>query len=131
MSAYNGAAGHGRRQRRPGHDSKRGTCVPKGDRGPDGGVDGVINFALIDPNVRGSVIKSRAIVQVKAGTVTTDAVGALYGIVQANPDFTAGILICFENQRATVDNWIRRHNPHPSETTPYEDSAPAGLLCNV
>ena len=73
----------------------------------------MINFALIDPNVRGSVIKSRAIVQVKAGTVTTDAVGALYGIVQANPDFTAGILICFENQRATVDNWIRRHNPPP------------------
>lgn len=71
-----------------------------GDRGADGGIDGVIELALIHGR---KVKKAYAIVQVKGGQVTADSVKALSETVR-RLDAVAGILVCFENQMGTVEN---------------------------
>ena len=73
-----------------------------GDRGSDGGVDGVINFALF----KGFGEKAehhQAIVQVKGGKVTADNVRALtHSVDEFNA--TAGIFVCFNKYMNTVEN---------------------------
>lgn len=73
-----------------------------GDKGPDGGVDGVIEFGLF-AGLKKEVDETYAIVQVKGGKVTADSVRALYSTVEKY-DATAGIFVCFEKYMKTVDN---------------------------
>lgn len=71
-----------------------------GDRGADGGVDGVMEIDV----VRNAKVKREyAIVQVKGGNVTPDSVKALSETVR-RLDAVAGIMVCFENQMRTVNN---------------------------
>ena len=82
-----------------------------GERGPDAGVDGVIEFYPI--NI-GEVSKpDYAIVQVKSGTVTPDAVGRLYDTVKKH-GVKAGILVCFGRFMQTVENNRNRETFHDS-----------------
>ena len=72
-----------------------------GDKGADAGVDGVIEFY---PFRLGQEPKKEiAIVQVKGGGVTPDAVRALYATVKRF-DATAGVFVCFADQMRTVEN---------------------------
>ena len=72
-----------------------------GTKGPDAGVDGVLRFI---PTHWGKKPKRElAIVQVKSGHVTPDAVRGLYGTVKEF-EAKAGVLVCFKNQMATVEN---------------------------
>lgn len=73
-----------------------------GDKGPDGGVDGVIEFGLFKGLER-KVGKAYAIVQVKGGKVTPDAVRALGDTVRRF-GAAAGILVCFSEYIRTVEN---------------------------
>ncbi len=72
-----------------------------GTKGPDGGVDGLLKFFRIRENQR--LVPEYAIVQVKGGNVTPDAVRALKATVDQF-DVTAGIMVCFEDQMRTVEN---------------------------
>ena len=76
-----------------------------GQRGPDQGVDGVIEFYPIFLKRKPQV--HRAIVQAKGGNVTPDAVGHLYSRVKKF-GATAGVLICFADQLTTVENHRNR-----------------------
>ena len=84
-----------------GHVGAEGMFHEPGQRGADGGVDGVLKFV---PTYMGKKPKEEyAIVQVKGGNVTPDAVRALTETVErfkAN----AGIIICFNDQMRTVEN---------------------------
>ena len=73
-----------------------------GERGADGGVDGVIDFGLFEGWEKG-VEKSYAIVQVKGGKVTADSVRALYATVKRF-NAQAGIFVCFDRHMRTVEN---------------------------
>ena len=73
-----------------------------GEKGADGGVDGVIEFGLFEGWERG-VEKSYAIVQVKGGHVTADSVRALYATVKRF-NAKAGIFVCFDRYMQTVEN---------------------------
>ena len=75
-----------------------------GSKGPDGGVDGLLKFyALREGMTIGSTEPDWAIVQVKGGKVTPDAVRALDNRVR-HYKATAGVLICFEKYMRTVEN---------------------------
>ncbi len=72
-----------------------------GEKGADGGVDGVLKFY---PVREGRKVKPEyAIVQVKGGNVTADAVKALHETVRRY-EATAGVLVCFGDQLGTVEN---------------------------
>ena len=72
-----------------------------GTRGADGGVDGVLKFF---PFYEGKKMRAEyAIVQVKGGKVTADAVRALRERVDRF-GVTAGVIVCFESQVRTVKN---------------------------
>ena len=72
-----------------------------GQKGPDGGVDGVLRFY---PFRMGKKPKPEyAIVQVKGGNVTADSVKALKSTVERF-DATAGVMVCFARQMQTVEN---------------------------
>ena len=72
-----------------------------GTRGPDGGVDGVLRFF---PLFFGERPKPQfAIVQVKGGNVTADAVKALRATVDRY-QATAGVMVCFDRYMRTVEN---------------------------
>ncbi len=76
-----------------------------GTRGPDGGVDGVLKFYPIrfDGKVKEGKVKAElAIVQVKGGRVTVDAVKALKTTVD-NYKATAGVMVCFGKYMPTVE----------------------------
>ena len=73
-----------------------------GDKGPDGGVDGIIEFGLFT-GLEEKVRKTYAIVQVKGGRVTADSVRALYATVERY-GAAAGIFVCFEKHMKTVEN---------------------------
>ena len=73
-----------------------------GDRGGDGGVDGVISFALYR-GLEEKTQKQHAIVQVKGGRVSPDSVRALtHTVEQFNA--AAGIIVCFDDYMSTVEN---------------------------
>ncbi len=72
-----------------------------GTPGADGGVDGVLPFV---PTRWGKLPKPEyAIVQVKGGHVTAEAVKALETTVRRFK-VTAGVLVCFNRYRQTVEN---------------------------
>ena len=72
-----------------------------GERGADGGVDGLLKFYRFVPK---KVAKAEyAIVQVKGGKVTPDSVRALRETVD-RLGVTAGVMVCFERYMRTVDN---------------------------
>jgi len=72
-----------------------------GTPGADGGVDGVLKFY---PFRMGRKPKAEfAIVQVKGGRVTPDAVKALKATVDKY-DATAGVMVCFNRYMRTVEN---------------------------
>ena len=71
-----------------------------GDRGADGGIDGVIELIAIR---NGKVEKETAIVQVKSGGVSADSVRALSEVVRRSGSMS-GILVCFDKQMGTVEN---------------------------
>ena len=75
-----------------------------GDKGADGGIDGVIELFLISGN---KVNKAYAIVQVKGGNVTPDSVKALSETVR-RLGAVAGVMVCFEDQMGTVENQRNR-----------------------
>ena len=72
-----------------------------GSKGADGGVDGVLKFY---PFKMGKKPKAEfAIVQVKGGNVTADAVRALKTTVDKY-GATAGVMVCFNRFMRTVEN---------------------------
>ncbi len=72
-----------------------------GARGADGGVDGLLKFYRFVPK---KVAKAEyAVVQVKGGRVSPDAVRALRETVD-RLDVTAGVMVCFERYMRTVEN---------------------------
>lgn len=71
-----------------------------GDKGADGGVDGVMEIDVVR---NAKVQREYAIVQVKGGNVTPDSVKALSETVR-RLEAVAGIMVCFENQMRTVNN---------------------------
>ena len=77
-----------------------------GERGADGGVDGIIPF-YTSPRVLGSnkddIEKTFAVVQVKGGKVTPDSVKALSTTVRESGG-KCGIMVCFEKYMNTVEN---------------------------
>ena len=75
-----------------------------GERGADGGVDGVVELPVI------RAVKNRfvseieyVIIQVKGGKVTPESVKALSETVR-RLGAIAGILVCFKDQMTTVEN---------------------------
>ena len=72
-----------------------------GERGADAGVDGVLNFATFE--AMGNAHTEYAIVQVKGGKVTANAVKALSHTIDQF-GAKAGILVCFEESMKTVEN---------------------------
>ena len=78
----------------------RGLYKNPGDKGADGGIDGVIEF--VHKKDKKSV--SFAVVQVKGGAVKPNDVKALYADVEDEPKATAGVFICFEKYRKTFEN---------------------------
>lgn len=84
-----------------GHMGAEGMFHEPGTKGADGGVDGVLKFV---PTIMGKKPKEEyAIVQVKGGNVTPDAVRALTETI-ARFEAKAGIIICFNDQMRTVEN---------------------------
>ena len=86
-----------------GHIGASGMYKSLGAKGADGGIDGVLEFHRI-PVFGKKANKEHAIVQVKGGNVTPDAVRALKQVVDDEPTATAGIIVCFEDQMKTVEN---------------------------
>ena len=72
-----------------------------GTKGADGGVDGVLDFFPFHYNKAPK--KQTAIIQVKGGTVTPDAVRALSQTVRETGSL-AGIIVCFQKYMRTVEN---------------------------
>ncbi len=72
-----------------------------GEKGADGGVDGVLEFYPFRLGKKPK--KHYAIVQVKGGRVTPDACRALYATVKRY-NATAGVMVCFEEYMTTVEN---------------------------
>lgn len=77
-----------------------GMAARVGQRGADGGIDGIIEFWAVR---NGKPEKHTAIVQVKGGNVTADSVRALDTVVRRSGSM-AGIMVCFANQMGTVNN---------------------------
>ena len=73
-----------------------------GTKGSDGGVDGIINFAMFE-DLGKKPKKEYALVQVKGGKVTPDSVRALTHSIQ-HFNAKAGIMVCFEDYMNTVEN---------------------------
>ena len=72
-----------------------------GTRGADGGVDGLLKFYRFQPK---KIAKAEyAVVQVKGGKVSVDAVRALRETVD-RLGVSAGVLVCFEQHLQTVNN---------------------------
>ena len=72
-----------------------------GSRGADGGVDGLLKFYRFQPK---KIAKPEyAVVQVKGGRVSADAVRALRETVD-RLGVTAGVMVCFEQYMPTVEN---------------------------
>ncbi|MXV92441.1 MAG: site-specific DNA-methyltransferase, partial [Chloroflexi bacterium] len=84
-----------------GYIGAEGMFREPGERGADGGVDGVLKFF---PIREGKKIKPEyAIVQVKGGRVSADNVKALHETVRRY-EATAGVMVCFADQLGTVEN---------------------------
>jgi len=84
-----------------GYIGAEGMFREPGEKGADGGVDGVLKFF---PVREGRKVKPEyAIVQVKGGNVSPDSVKALHETVRRY-EATAGVMVCFGDQLGTVEN---------------------------
>lgn len=84
-----------------GHIGAEGMFHDPGTPGADGGVDGVLRFYRIR---RDQKLKPEyAIIQVKGGRVSPDSVRALRTTVDRF-EVTAGVMVCFDQFMATVEN---------------------------
>lgn len=90
-----------------------------GEKGADGGIDGVVELPVI--RQVGSKFESQAeyvIIQVKGGNVSPDAVKALSETVR-RLGAVAGIMVCFRDQMGTVENqrskelWADAYQQYP------------------
>ena len=90
-----------------------------GEKGADGGVDGVVELPVI--RQVGNKFESQAeyvIIQVKGGHVAPDAVKAL-GETVRRLGAVAGIMVCFGDQMSTVENqrgtalWADAYKQYP------------------
>ena len=84
-----------------GHIGAEGMFHDPGTPGADGGVDGVMKFYTIRSGEKWKA--EYAIVQVKGGNVTPDAVRALRETVDRF-EVRAGVMVCFDEYMTTVDN---------------------------
>ena len=84
-----------------GHIGAEGMFHDPGTPGADGGVDGVMKFFPVRPDKKWKA--EYAIVQVKGGHVSPDAVRALRETVDRF-DVTAGVMVCFDQYMKTVEN---------------------------
>jgi len=77
-----------------------------GERGGDGGVDGIIPFYHTSENKKTE--QAYSIVQVKGGKVTPDSVRALAAVIKQHKDHgfnsVCGVFVCFEKFMQTVEN---------------------------
>ena len=80
-----------------GHIGAIGLYKNPGEKGGDGGIDGVLEFYP-------SLAKAYAIVQVKGGNVKPNDVKALFNDVDREPEAMAGVFVCFEKYRRTFEN---------------------------
>ena len=71
-----------------------------GERGADGGVDGVMEIDIIR---NGKIHEEYVIIQVKGGNVSPDSVKALSETVR-RLEAVAGVMVCFDRQMGTVEN---------------------------
>ncbi len=94
-----------------GHIGANGMYHNPGDKGADGGVDGVLEIYTI--NFGKNPEKETVIIQVKGGGVTPDAVGRLYSTVKEF-NALAGVMICFEKYMKTVENNRNKEKFHDS-----------------
>ncbi|MCY3796423.1 MAG: DNA methyltransferase [Chloroflexi bacterium] len=84
-----------------GYIGAEGMFREPGEKGADGGVDGVLKFFPVREGVK--VKPEYAIVQVKGGKVSPDSVKALHETVRRY-EATAGVMVCFGDQLGTVEN---------------------------
>ena len=84
-----------------GHIGAEGMFHDPGTPGADGGVDGVMKFFPVRPDQKWKA--EFAIVQVKSGQVSPDAVRALRETVDRF-DVRAGVMVCFDQYMTTVEN---------------------------
>ncbi len=79
-----------------------------GKRGADGGVDGLLKFFPIRTEAvtqgQREVDEAYAVIQVKSGNVSADAVRALTQVIEDTPGAIAAVLVAFEDQRSTFNN---------------------------
>ncbi|MDE0267613.1 MAG: hypothetical protein OXI96_01040 [Acidimicrobiaceae bacterium] len=84
-----------------------------GERGGDGGVDGLLKFfpiRLEGTEQTPKADEAYAVIQVKSGKVTPDAVRALTQVIEDTPKVLAAVLVCFADQRTTVEKWRNKSN---------------------
>ncbi|MDE0095942.1 MAG: site-specific DNA-methyltransferase, partial [Gammaproteobacteria bacterium] len=74
-----------------------------GERGADGGVDGIIPFYYHESTFDQTPENTFAVVQVKGGKVQPDSVKALSTTVRESGG-KCGVMICFDRYMTTVDN---------------------------
>ena len=74
-----------------------------GQRGPDGGVDGVIPFYWTERQLGSEPEYTYAIVQVKGGSVSVNDVKALSTTVRQR-NGKCGVFVCFDRYMKTVEN---------------------------
>ena len=84
-----------------GHIGASGMFHDPGTPGADGGVDGLMEFYPVRPDKKWKA--EYAIVQVKGGNVSPDAVRALRERVDRF-EVTAGVMVCFDQHMGTVEN---------------------------
>lgn len=74
-----------------------------GDKGPDGGIDGVIPFYHSE-SLGQSPEQALAVIQVKGGAVKPNDVRALSATVRSANRGLCGVMVCFEKYMNTVEN---------------------------
>ncbi len=78
-----------------------------GEPGADGGVDGLLRFFPIAKKAvttaEGKIGEKYAVVQVKSGKVTPDAVRALTQVIEDVPGAVAAVLVAFDEYRTTFE----------------------------
>ena len=94
-----------------------------GARGADGGVDGLIRFYPLPKEGitldQAKVDVKYAVIQVKSGKVTPDAVRALTQVIEDTPGAIAAVLVAFNEYRSTFER-----NASKARLTEYSGDYP-------
>ena len=95
-----------------GHVGAEGLFHAPGTKGADGGVDGVLKFWPLQWGKKARQDRPEfAIVQVKGGAVTPDAVRALDNTMKRF-EAKAGVIVCFRDRMQTVEDMLRGNRPN-------------------